>query len=145
MRLRCTVRCWSRAAVAWSSCSTLAGCRFLPALGALLKERLSAFGPPRDGFGLFLGLFECCEENAGEGLDGEAIGADDLDEFAEPGGLLAFDLLGLLHQGQEFGVEISRLDGHLNLPCLRQGILAIRVKIEQDAQPYQRVISGRSR
>src|SRR5271166_3175486 len=111
------VRCRSRAAVTWSSCSTLAGRGFLPAFAALLKERLPAFGPPRDGFGLFLGLVEGGEEDAGEGLDGEAVGADDLDEFAEPGGFLALDLLGLLHQGQEFGVEISRLDGHLTPPC----------------------------
>jgi len=48
----------------------------------LLKDALAAFGPPRDGFGLFLGLLDGFDERACERLKGEGVGADDLDEFA---------------------------------------------------------------
>jgi hypothetical protein len=77
-----------------------------------LKEGLPAFGPPRDGFGLLLRLFESGEQRAGQGLEGEGIGADELDQLAELGGLLRPDLPGALQEGLEFGVIVSRFPRH---------------------------------
>jgi len=40
---------------------------------------VSAFGPPRDGFGFFPRLLDGSEEGAGERLEGKDISADNLD------------------------------------------------------------------
>ena len=80
----------------------------------MLKEGLPAFGPPRDGFRLFLGLLDSGEKRAGKGFKGESIGSDDLDQLAELCGLLSFDLLRLLHEGLEFGIVVTRLAGHVD-------------------------------
>jgi len=78
----------------------------------LLKEGLSAFGPPRDGFGLLLGLLDGGEQCAGEGFHGQSIGAKDLHEFAKLDGLLRLDLLGLVHEGLKLGIEVAWFAGH---------------------------------
>jgi hypothetical protein len=64
----------------------------------LLKERLSTFGPPRDGFGPVFSVFQRGDKYASECFDREAVGADNLDQFTELGGLLGFDLFGPFHQ-----------------------------------------------
>ena len=95
-----------------SSWSSVVGCLFLPPLAPLLKEGLPAFGPPRDGFGLLLGLLDGGEQGAGERLHGQSIGAEDLDEFAELDGLLRLDLLGFVHEGLKFCIEVAWFTGH---------------------------------
>ena len=104
--------------VAWSSRSRITGTDFLPPLASLLKEGLAAFGPPRDGFGLLLGLLDGGEQHAGQGLDGKGVGPRDLDQLAKLHGLLSLELLGPIHDGLEFGVVVTRLachDGALEL------------------------------
>lgn len=49
------------------------------------KERGAAFGPPRDGFGLFLSLLDGGEQHTGESFQGEGIGAGCEDEFTKLG------------------------------------------------------------
>jgi len=78
----------------------------------LLKEDLPALGPPRDGFGLLLGLLDGGEQGTGKRLHRESIGAEDLDELAELDGLLRLDLLGLVHEGLELGIEVAWFAGH---------------------------------
>ena len=79
----------------------------------MLKEGLPTFGPPRDGFGLLLGLLHGCEECAGECFHGQVICAEDLDEFAKLDGLLRLDLLGFVGEGLEFGIEVAWFAGHV--------------------------------
>ena len=74
--------------VAWSSRSRIAGAGLLSPLAPSLKEGLPAFGPPRDDFGLLLGLFDSGEQRTGKRLHGQGVGAEDLDEFAELDGFL---------------------------------------------------------
>ncbi len=78
----------------------------------MLKEGLAAFGPPRDGFGLRLEVLCGGKECPGQDLDGEGISAGELDEFAKLDSLLRLDLLGLVREGLELGVEVSWLAGH---------------------------------
>jgi len=49
---------------------------------------------------------------------GKGIGADDLHQLAELGGLLCPDLLCLVHEGLEFGIVVPRLARHPRLPML---------------------------
>ncbi len=74
--------------MACRSPSRVAGCCFGPPLAALLKERLPAFGPPRDSFGRLLGLLDGGQQRAGQGLDGQGISPNHLDQFAQLDGLL---------------------------------------------------------
>ena len=53
------------------------------------------------------------EQRAGQGLDGKSIGTRDLDEFAKLHGLLALELLGLVHESLEFGVVVTELACHV--------------------------------
>ena len=67
--------------------------------GALLsvaaKERGTAFGPPRDGFGLFPGLLDGREQHAGQGFQGQGIGAGCQHQLAELGLCRSFNDLAL--------------------------------------------------
>ena len=85
---------------------------FSPPLAPCLKEGLPAFGPPRDGFGLFLRLLDGGEQGTGQCFHGQGIGPNDLDQFAELDGLLPLDLLGLVHEGLEFSIEVAWFAGH---------------------------------
>ena len=102
--------------MARSSWSSVAGRGCLPPLAPWLKEGLSAFGPPRDRFGLLFRLLDCGQQGAGQRLEGEGIGTDQLDQFAELRRLLEFDLLGTLGERLEFGIKVTRLPGHPYFP-----------------------------
>ena len=84
----------------------------------MLKEALAALSPPRDGLGLLLHLLDGGQQDAGECFDRQAVRAGDLDQLTELDRLLAFDLLGLVHEGLKLGVEVSGLAGHV---CLVSG------------------------
>ena len=110
----CTVRRRSCAAVTCRSRSRIAGAGLLPPLAPSSKKGVPAFGPPREGFGLLPGLLHGGEQGAGQGFHGQAVCAEVLDQFAELGGFLRLDLLGLVHEGLKFGVEVVGL-GATNL------------------------------
>ena len=104
---------WLSCAVAacrlWSS---VAGFGLHPPFARWLKHGLSAFGPPRAGLGWLLGLLDGNEQRAGEGFHWEDVCAGNLDEFVELDGSLQLVLLGFVHGGLEFGVEVAWLPGH---------------------------------
>jgi hypothetical protein len=58
-------------------------------------------------------LLDGGDEGAGEGFERECICADELDQFAELGGLLRADLFGAIHQRLEFGIIVAWFAGHL--------------------------------
>ena len=57
-------------------------------------------------------MIDSGEKHAGKSLYGQAIGARELDEFAKLDGFLTFDLSGFVHEGLEFGIEVTWFTGH---------------------------------
>ena len=109
---RWTVASRSQRIVAWSSRSRLTGPVPLSPSARLSvspKERGAAFGPPRDGFGLFPGLFDGGEQRAGEGFERQGIGSGRQHQIAELGSLAVLEGLGFLLECLDLGIEIDGL------------------------------------
>ena len=128
---RSAVRRWSCAVEAWSCLRSVAGCLFLPPPAPLLKKGLPALGSPRDGFGLLPGLFKGSDESAGEGVVGQDVGTDHLDQLTELDGLAGPELLGLVQDGLDLGVVIFRLARYIRLPSSCRGSLAAAACLRQ--------------